>query len=67
MYDLCRKFELHSYWQKPNKKTNSDLKYDILGWVILAVGIVTQVGMGKSQAPLPPPLGRLGIEYTGQF
>ncbi|XP_058093213.1 mitochondrial import receptor subunit TOM20-like [Magnolia sinica] len=37
------------------KKNNSDLKYDILGWVILAVGIVAWVGMAKSHVPPPPP------------
>ncbi|KAK8923704.1 Mitochondrial import receptor subunit TOM20 [Platanthera zijinensis] len=39
------------------KKKESDLKYDILGWVILAIGVVTWVGMAKHHmqtAPSPP-------------
>lgn len=38
------------------KKKSSDLKYDIMGWVILAVGIVTWVGFAaKNSMPPPPP------------
>ncbi|XP_078432904.1 mitochondrial import receptor subunit TOM20-like [Wolffia australiana] len=38
---------------KKKKKKSNDLTYDICGWVILAVGILTWVGMAKSH--LPPP------------
>lgn len=37
------------------KKKSSDLKYDIMGWVILAVGIVTWLGYSKNHMPPPPP------------
>ncbi|KAG7978810.1 hypothetical protein I3843_05G100300 [Carya illinoinensis] len=37
------------------KQKSSDLKYDIFGWIILAVGIVAWVGMAKSHIPPPPP------------
>eukprot|EP00262_Sarcandra_glabra_P009988 TRINITY_DN24834_c0_g1_i1.p1 TRINITY_DN24834_c0_g1~~TRINITY_DN24834_c0_g1_i1.p1 ORF type:complete len:203 (+),score=38.79 TRINITY_DN24834_c0_g1_i1:312-920(+) len=36
-------------------KKSSDLKYDIFGWIILAVGIFAWVGMAKSHLPPPPP------------
>ncbi|KAJ7532527.1 hypothetical protein O6H91_13G007700 [Diphasiastrum complanatum] len=38
------------------KKNNTDLKYDILGWIVLAVGVVAWVGMAKS---MPPPTQNL--------
>lgn len=39
------------------KKKSNDLTYDICGWIILAVGIITWVGMAKSHLPpaMPPP------------
>ncbi|KAK9104152.1 hypothetical protein Scep_020996 [Stephania cephalantha] len=40
--------------KKKNKKT-SDLTYDVFGWIFLAVGIITWIGMAKSQVPPPPP------------
>ncbi|KAJ7295344.1 hypothetical protein O6H91_Y196200 [Diphasiastrum complanatum] len=36
------------------KKSNTDLKYDILGWIVLAAGVVAWVGMAKSAMPPPP-------------
>ncbi|KAL1824712.1 hypothetical protein ACET3Z_011490 [Daucus carota] len=38
-----------------NPKSSGDLKYDIFGWVILAVAIVAWMGYAKSNMPPPPP------------
>ncbi|TYI60276.1 hypothetical protein E1A91_D10G093300v1 [Gossypium mustelinum] len=36
-------------------KKSYDLKYDRVGWIVLAIGIVVWVGFAKSQMPPPPP------------
>uniref|UniRef100_A0A7N0V7M6 Mitochondrial import receptor subunit TOM20 n=1 Tax=Kalanchoe fedtschenkoi TaxID=63787 RepID=A0A7N0V7M6_KALFE len=40
---------------KKKSSGNSDFKYDVMGWVILAAGIVTLFAFSKSQVPPPAP------------
>ncbi|KAE8674038.1 Mitochondrial import receptor subunit TOM20-2 [Hibiscus syriacus] len=42
--------------ENPGKKgkKNNDLRYDIFGWIILAIGIIVWVGFAKSRLPPPP-------------
>ncbi|KAI4339659.1 hypothetical protein MLD38_024576 [Melastoma candidum] len=37
------------------KKESNDFTYDVLGWVILAFGLIAWVGFAKSNMPAPPP------------
>ncbi|CAL5203685.1 unnamed protein product [Lathyrus oleraceus] len=41
--------------QVSKKQKSNDFKYDMFGWIILAVGLVAWVGMAKSHIPSPPP------------
>ncbi|KAG6412656.1 hypothetical protein SASPL_125339 [Salvia splendens] len=40
--------------QSTKASKNSDLKYDIGGWVILAIGVVVWLGFARSDVPPPP-------------
>ncbi|CAM8976604.1 unnamed protein product [Rhodiola kirilowii] len=40
---------------KKKQSENSDFKYDVMGWVILAAGIVALFAFSKSQVPPPAP------------
>jgi hypothetical protein len=46
---------LFGSFQVSKKKKSNDFKYDMLGWFILAAGIVAWVGMAKSHVPPSPP------------
>ncbi|KAL9332788.1 hypothetical protein ACSQ67_002398 [Phaseolus vulgaris] len=41
--------------KESKRQKNNDFKYDIFGWIILAVSIVAWVGMAKSNIPPSPP------------
>ncbi|KAG6542163.1 hypothetical protein Mapa_016395 [Marchantia paleacea] len=37
------------------KKKDNDFKYDVMGWIVLSVGIVAWMSFAKSAPPPPPP------------
>ncbi|KAL2652832.1 hypothetical protein R1flu_020960 [Riccia fluitans] len=40
---------------KKKKKKDNDFKYDVMGWIVLSVGIVAWMSFAKSAPPPPPP------------
>eukprot|EP00249_Psilotum_nudum_P005921 c19325_g1_i1 orf=493-1128(-) len=34
--------------RKAKKKSNNDLKYDVMGWIVLAIGVAAWAGMAKT-------------------
>ncbi|KAJ0230128.1 hypothetical protein HA466_0310850 [Hirschfeldia incana] len=40
---------------RPKVVKSSELKYDVMGWVILAIGVVACVGYAKASAPISAP------------
>jgi len=46
---------LFGSFQESKKQRSSEFTYDMLGWAILAAGIVAWVAMAKSHIPPSPP------------
>jgi len=41
--------------QAVKNKKSSDAKYDAMGWVILAIGVVAWISFAKANVPVSPP------------